>query len=54
VFNVEFYEDRNGKSPVSDYIDELDATAMTDKSSRIRLGKILGKERIRNGRKELE
>jgi phage-related protein len=41
VFNVEFYEDRNGKSPVSDYIDELDAAAMTDKSSRIRLGKIL-------------
>jgi len=41
MFHVTFYEDINGKSPVSDYIDELDKAAHTDKSSRIRLGKIL-------------
>jgi hypothetical protein len=41
MFHVTFYEDRNGKSPVVDYIDELDKAAPTDKNSRVRLGKIL-------------
>ena len=41
MFHVTFYEDSNGVSPVSDYINELDKAARTDKSSRIRLGKIL-------------
>jgi len=41
MFIVTFYEDRNGKSPVSDYIVELDKAAHTDKNSRVQLGKIL-------------
>jgi phage-related protein len=41
MFRVIIYEDRNGKSPVADYIGELDKAALTDKSCRIRLGKIL-------------
>ena len=39
MFIVTFYEDRNGKSPVSDYIVELDKAAHTDKNSRVRLGR---------------
>jgi phage-related protein len=41
MFKVLLYEDRNGKSPVADYIDELDKAALTNKESRVRLGKIL-------------
>ena len=41
MFKIKFYEDSNGISPVSDYIDELDRKASTDKDSRVRLGKIL-------------
>jgi len=41
MFSVIFYEDRNGKSPVADYIGQLDKVAKTDKNSRIKLGKII-------------
>ena len=41
MFHVIFYEDRNGNSPVVDFIDDLDKTAHTDKNSRVRLGKII-------------
>jgi len=41
MFHVIIYEDINGKSPASDYIDKLNKAAQTDKSSRIQLGKIL-------------
>jgi len=41
MFTVIIYEDKNGKSPVVDYLSELDSKAQTDKDSRIRLGKIL-------------
>jgi len=41
MFKVTIYEDKNGKSPIVDYIAELDSKAPTDKDSRIRLGKIL-------------
>lgn len=41
MFKVLIYEDKNGKSPVADYLDELNSKAQTDKDSRIRLGKIL-------------
>ena len=41
MFHVTFYEDKNGKSPMSDYIDKLDKKAVDDKNSRVRLGKIL-------------
>ena len=41
MFQVTFYVDRYGKSPVSDYITDLDKAALTDKNSRVRLGKII-------------
>ena len=41
MFYITFYEDSNGKSPVADYINELDKAAQTNKSSRVRLGKII-------------
>lgn len=41
MFKVIFYEEKNGKSPVADYLDQLNSKAQTDKDSRIRLGKIL-------------
>jgi len=38
VFDVFFYKDRNGKSPIADYLDEL--AGKSDKDSRIKLNKI--------------
>lgn len=39
MFKVIFYEDKNGKSSVADYLAELNNK--TDKNSRVRLGKII-------------
>ncbi len=38
MFDVFYYKDRNGKSPIADYINGL--SAKTDKDSRIKLNKI--------------
>jgi len=38
MYNIIFYEDRNGKSPVEEYIAEL--SKKTDKDSRIKVKKI--------------
>jgi phage-related protein len=38
VYEIVFYEDKNGNSPIYEYIDEL--TRRTDKDSRINLKKI--------------
>ena len=40
MFRVTIYEDANGKSPVSDFIEDLNVRARTGKDSRIRLKKI--------------
>lgn len=40
MFIVIIYEDKSGKSPVTEYIDDLDLKALTSKDSRIRLKKI--------------
>ena len=40
MFDVEIYESANGKSPVSDFIEELNVKSRTSKDSRIRLKKI--------------
>lgn len=40
MFKVIIYEDKNGKSSVAEYIDDLDVKARTNKDSRIRLKKI--------------
>jgi phage-related protein len=41
MFEVEFYEDRNGKEPVKDFIIELQAKGKTSKNERVRSEKIL-------------
>jgi len=41
MYEIEFYEDKNGKSEVSDYIRELNAKSRTSKESRINLNKIV-------------
>ena len=38
MFNVFYYKDKNGKSPIADYLRELNAR--TDKDSRIKANKI--------------
>ncbi len=40
MYEIIFYEDRNGVSEIVKLIEELDCKAQTDKSSRIRLKKI--------------
>jgi phage-related protein len=41
MFEVKVYEDANGKSPIGDFLDDLNTKAQTSKDSRIRLKKIL-------------
>ena len=40
MFDVEIYEDANGKSPVGDFIEDLNVKSRTSKNSRVRLKKI--------------
>ncbi len=46
MFEVEFYENRNGNEPIKDFIVELQAKGQTSKSDRIRSKKILTYIRI--------
>jgi len=39
MFGIIFYEDRNGKSPVADYLEELNSAS--DKSNQVRYRKII-------------
>jgi phage-related protein len=41
MFEVEFYEDRNGNEPIKDFIVDLQAKGQTSKNDRIRSEKIL-------------
>lgn len=41
MYTVEFYEDKNGKSEVRDYLDELKVKEDTDKNARVNREKIL-------------
>ena len=41
MYEVEFYEDRNGQEPIKEFIIELRAKGRTSKSERIRAEKIL-------------
>lgn len=40
MYNIEFYEDKNGNSEIADYIKELNAKAATSKECRINFNKI--------------
>ena len=40
MYQVEIYEDINGKSPVADFFEELNLKAMSSKEQRIRLKKV--------------
>ncbi len=40
MFEVEIFEDANGNSPISIFVEELNRRAKTDKGARIRLKKI--------------
>jgi phage-related protein len=40
MYEIEIYEDKNGNSPVADFIEELNVKARTSKEHRIRLKKI--------------
>lgn len=37
MYEIEFYEDKNGKSEIADYMKELNAKAATSKECRINL-----------------
>lgn len=41
MYKIEFYEDKNGKSDVADFIKNLDEKAATSKASRINFNKIV-------------
>lgn len=41
MYRIEFYEDKNGKSDVADFIRNLNAKAATSKESRINFNKIV-------------
>ena len=41
MFDIIFYKDKNGKSEILDYLDELTENAKTDKNARINKEKIL-------------
>ena len=41
MYKIEFYEDKNGKSDVADYIRNLNEKAATSKESRINFNKIV-------------
>jgi len=41
MYEVEFYRDKNGKSEIIEYIDELEAKGVTSKTERINKDKIL-------------
>ncbi len=41
MYEIEFYEDKNGKSEIADYIKELNQKASTNKESRINFNKII-------------
>jgi phage-related protein len=41
MYDVEFYRDKNGKSEIVDYLDELQEKAKTSKNDRINREKIL-------------
>lgn len=41
MYEIEFYEDKNGKSEVVDFIKELNRKAATNKESRINLNKVV-------------
>jgi len=40
MYKVEIYEDKNGNSPVADFLEALNARARTSKEHRVRLKKI--------------
>jgi phage-related protein len=46
MYNVEFYEDRNGKEPILDLLKELQEKGKTSKKDRVRSEKILQYIRI--------
>jgi hypothetical protein len=39
MYEIEIYEDKNGNSPVADFLEELNVKARTSKEHRIRLKK---------------
>lgn len=41
MYNILFYEDLEGNKPVEDFIDRLDALAVTNKDARIQLEQII-------------
>ncbi len=41
MYEIEFYEDKNGKSEIADYIKGLNQKASTNKESRINFNKII-------------
>lgn len=41
MYEIEFYEDKNGKSEIADYIKELNTKAATSKECRINFNKIV-------------
>lgn len=41
MFDIIFYKDKTGRSPIVDYLDELQEKAKTDKNARINREKIL-------------
>ena len=41
MYEIEFYEDKNGKSEILDYIRELNRKASTNKESRINFNKVV-------------
>ncbi|WP_312700896.1 type II toxin-antitoxin system RelE/ParE family toxin [Sedimentibacter sp.] len=40
MYNIEIYEDKNGDSPIADYLEELNKKAKNSKEHRLRLKKI--------------
>lgn len=40
-FEIEFYTDQNGRCDISDFIDELDSKAETNKDARVQLRQVL-------------
>ncbi|MCM1387686.1 MAG: type II toxin-antitoxin system RelE/ParE family toxin [Bacillus sp. (in: Bacteria)] len=41
MYEIEFYEDKNGKSEIADYIKDLNQKSATNKESRINFNKIV-------------
>ena len=40
MFNINFYEDKNGNKPVKEYLTNLNSKALSSKNERIKLKKI--------------